>query len=143
MHEIVSMEHRLLTFTLFFSYSCKVEHSFTGESQEVDVVDTPPSIVKKADAPVKCVAQLKRVTQRHQEPPLPNPFPLPKNFPPVVALAMKEKKLTSKSRAKFVTTLANAIFMLKSYPTSRELEDVSRAAMKEWEFLGSKSGFVR
>lgn len=76
-------------------------------------------------------------------PPLPNPFPLPKNFPPVVALAMKEKKLTSKARAKFVTTLANAIFMLKSYPTSRELEDVSRAALKEWEFLGSKSGFVR
>ena len=100
-------------------------------------------IVKKTDDPVKCIGQLKRVTQHQQEPPLPNPFPLPKNFPPMVALATKEKKLTSKARAKFVTTLANAIFMLKSYPTSRELEDVSLAAIKEWEFLGSKSGFVR
>ena len=99
-------------------------------------------MIKKADSPVKCIGKLKRVTQRDQEPPLPNPFPLPRNFPPLVALALKEKKFTNKARAKFVTTLANAIFMLKSYPTSRELEDVARAAIKEWEFLGSKSGVV-
>lgn len=132
----------MLTSHLFFSFSCKVEHSFTSENQDLDVFDNPASIMKKTDAPVKCIAQLKRVTQRNQEPPLPNPFPLPRNFPPMVALALKEKKITSKARAKFVTTLASAIFMLKSYPSSRELEDVSRAAIKEWEFLGSKSGFV-
>ena len=92
--------------------------------------------------PSRCVSQLKRVTQRKQESPLPTPFPLPKNFPPAVALALEEKKLTGKTRAKFVTALANAVFIHKSYPTSRELDDVARAAAKEWDFLGSKSGCV-
>ena len=73
---------------------------------------------------------------------MPNPFPLPRNFPPAVALALKEKKLTGKSRAKFVTCLANAIFMHKSYPTSRELDNVCREAATQWEFLSTKSGFV-
>ena len=92
--------------------------------------------------PSRCVSQLKRVTQRKQESPLHTPFPLPKNFPPAVALALEGKKLTGKTRAKFVTALANAVFMHKSYPTSHELDDVVRAAAKEWDFLGSKSGCV-
>ena len=92
--------------------------------------------------PSRCVSQLKRVTQRKQESPLPTPFPLPKNLLPAVALALEEKKLTGKTRAKFVTALANAVFMHKSYPTSCELDDVARAAAKEWDFLGSKSGCV-
>ena len=89
----------------------------------------------------KCVIQLKRVTQRKQELPLPTPFPLPKNFP-AVALALEGGKLTGNTRVKFVTALANAVFMHKSYPTSHELDDVARAAVREWEFLGSKSGCV-
>ena len=92
--------------------------------------------------PTKCIRQLNRVTQRKQEPPLPKPFPLPKNFPPAVALALEGKTLTGKTRAKFVTALANSVFMHKSYPTSRELEDVVRAAIKQWEFLGTTSGCV-
>ena len=92
--------------------------------------------------PSRCVSQLKRVTQRKQESPLPTPFPLSKNFPPAVALALEGRKLTGKTRAKFVTALANAVFMHKSYPTLRELDDVARAAAREWDFLGSKSGCV-
>lgn len=92
--------------------------------------------------PLECVREVKRVTQRKQELPLPNPFPLPRNFTPAVTTALQEKKLTGKTRAKFVTALANAIFIYKSYPTLRELEDVCRAATKKWEFLATKSGFV-
>ena len=68
----------------------------------------------------KCVSHLKRVTQRKQEAPLPTPFPLPRNFSPAVALALEGERLTGKTRAKFVTALANAVFMHKSYPTSRD-----------------------
>ena len=92
--------------------------------------------------PLTCIGKLKRVTQRQPEPPLPKPFPLPRNFPPNVAIALKEKKIICKSRAKFVTTLANAIFMHKSYPTSRELGGVAWEAIKQWAFIGTKSGFV-
>ena len=96
---------------------------------------------RKPDPP-KSIVQLKRITQRKQEPPLPKPFPLPQNVPPAVALALEAKSLTGKTRAKFVTALANSVFMHKSYPTSRELEDVVRAAIRKWEFLGTKSGCV-
>ena len=77
-------------------------------------VDDNPTLAVMTHTP-KCVGKLKRVTQRQQEQPLPHPFPLPRNFPPIVAIALKERKLTSKSRAKFVTALANAVFMYKSY----------------------------
>lgn len=110
-------------------------------SEEGPGVDDIPTLAVMTHTP-KCVGKLKRVTQRQHEQPLPNPFPLPRNFPPIVANALKERKLTSKARAKFVTALANAVFMYKSYPTSRELEDVARQAIKQWEFLGTKSGFV-
>ena len=122
-------------------FSDNVEQQISSQSLEPFTVNECVTVVKERDVP-KCVGQLKRVTQSRQEPPLPKPFPLPRNFPPLVALALKEKKVTSKARAKFVTTMANAIFLYKSYPTSQELRDVSREAMKSWEFLGAKSGCV-
>ena len=111
------------------------------EENERPGVDDNPTLAVMTHTP-KCVGKLKRVTQCQQEQPLPNPFPLPRNFPPVVANALKERKLTSKSRAKFVTALENAVFMYKSYPMSRQLEDVAQQAIKQWEFAGTKSEFV-
>lgn len=88
------------------------------------------------------IGKISRVTQRKKEQPLPKPFPLPKNFPPIVALALENKKLVGKSRTKFVTSLANAIFMHKCYPTSQEIADVLRTAVQKWEWLGTTSSCV-
>ena len=118
-----------------------VEQQVSIQGLESLIESQPLTVVKESAVPA-CVGKLKRATQRQQEPMLPNPFPLPRNFPPIVALELKEKKLTSKARAKFVTTLAHAIHMHKSYPTSKELENVSREAMKTWEFLATSSGCV-
>ena len=129
----------LILQSALFPFPEKMEQSFFDVNEGSNVTDNPAPIITD---PVKCVGKLKRITQHKQEPPLPNPFPLPSNFPPMVAPALKGKTQTSKTRAKSVSVLANAVLMHKSSPTSRELEDVARAAMKKWEFLGTKSGFV-
>lgn len=111
-------------------------------SKAASVPVCKPDPALKTTDPLRCIGQLKRATQRKQESPLPKPFPLPQNFIPAVAFALQEKKLTGKTRAKFVTALANSVFIYKSYPTSRELEDVCREVIKKWEFLGTSSGIV-
>ena len=96
----------------------------------------------KLSNPSSCVSRLIRVTQRKQEQPLPKPFPLPQNFPPVVAMGLEKRSLAGKARTKFVTTLANAIFMHKSYPSTSELRDVIRIAHQKWDFLAAATGDV-
>ena len=49
-------------------------------SQDLKDVDKPPPVMKPV-ATLGYVGQVKRVTQHQQEPPLPNPFPLPKKLP--------------------------------------------------------------
>ena len=100
------------------------------EENEGPGVADNPTLTVMTHTP-KCAGKLKRITQRQQDQPLPNPFPLPRNFPPIVAHALTKQKLTSKSRANLVTALANAAFMYKTYPASRELEDIARQAIKQ------------
>lgn len=56
--------------------------------------------------------------------------------------ALEDKKLNGKPRSKFITTVAQSIFVFKNYPTDDEYTDVGRELMKKWPFLDTGSGMV-
>ena len=75
----------LMSLSCSLSLSEKVEQYVLKENEDPNVADNPTPVV--TTHPVICVGELKRVTQHVPEPPLPKPFPLPRNFPPIVAIA--------------------------------------------------------
>lgn len=92
---------------------------------------------KRLKVEERSITPIRRITERKQEPPLPRPFPLPRNFTPSITLALESEKLTGKERAKFMTAIAHSIFTYKSYPTKAELEHVAQEMMKRWKFLAA------
>ena len=92
----------------------------------------PPPVKKRA------VSQSKR----KQEDPLPMPFQLPTNFPPRVSDGLEKKTLYGKAHAKFITTIAQAIYRYKSFPTQDEYYHVVQALVKAWPFLDKGQGLV-
>lgn len=77
-----------------------------------------------------------------QERPLPIPFELPSNFQQKIMIALEEQRLVGRARAKFITTIAEAMFRFKSYPTREEYQHVAMQIIKKWEFLGRQTGHV-
>ena len=71
------------------------------------------------------------VSKKKQEPQLPMPFDLPRNFQPNIQAGLDEKNLTGRARAKFITSIAEAIYRFKSYPTREEYEHVANQIVKE------------
>ena len=76
------------------------------------------------------------LTKRGHEPPLPRPFSIPSNFSPAVSQGLADKKLVGKPRAKFITAIAQSIFVYKSYPTDEEYNNVARELVKKMAFSG-------
>ena len=70
------------------------------------------------------------------------PFDLPLNFQPYIQAGLDEENLTGKARAKFITSIAEAIYRFKSYPTKEEYEHVANRVVKKWGFLETKTGHV-
>lgn len=81
---------------------------------------------------------------RTLEKPLPVPYVLPSNYPPLVAAGLQGKHLTGKAMVKFITVIANNIFNHKCYPTKEEKEHVARQCVRTFPFLeaSSMSGHV-
>ena len=80
------------------------------------------------------------LSKKALEDPLPTPFELPKNFPPIVAAGLQAKTLNGKAMTKFITEIAHAIFRFKNYPTREEKEHVARQCVKAYPFLESPRG---
>lgn len=68
----------------------------------------PPSKVKKLATPVNM--HKKRISARKAELPLPKPFEVPANFSPNVQVGLESNSLNGKTRAKFITMIAQAIY---------------------------------
>ncbi len=81
-------------------------------------------------------------SKRKQEPALPTPFELPRNFQPRIQAGLDDKNLTGRARAKFVTSVAEAIYRFKSYPTREEYEHVAQQVVRKWTFLETRTGHV-
>ena len=70
-------------------------------------------------------------TARKQEPPLPMPFDQPRNFPTVLQVGLDQHALTGKAQAKLVTTIAQAVYRFKSYPTADEYKHITLQLVKK------------
>lgn len=81
-------------------------------------------------------------SKRKQEPPLPTPFEMPRNYPTKIQAGLDEKSLTGRARAKFITTIAESVYRFKSYPTREEYEHVAQQIVKTFSFLASSTGHV-
>ena len=82
----------------------------------------------------------KILSKREQEDPLPKPFPLPRNFNSKIMEALEKKQLSGPPRKKFLATIAELMHTYKSYPTTKEYDDVACEIVKKWKFLASKNG---
>ena len=105
---------------------CACVRAVTNTEQNIDhsVCSAPP--------PCALPSALK---DRTLEKPLPLPFVLPRNYPPLVAAGLQAKHLTGKAIVKFITVIANSIFNHKSYPTKEEKEHVARQCIRTFPFL--------
>ena len=95
----------------------------------------PPAVVKLSVPPTF-------ISKKKQEPRLPRPFQLPVNFNPTIAEALRNESLSGKSRAKFISVIAESIFRHKSYPTADEYEHVAQQIVKKWPFLSKGGSYV-
>ena len=69
---------------------------------------------------------------------IPDPFPFPPHYNPELELGLiKLKSLQPKQFAKFMSRIANVMFLYIRYPTRREYERVGQQVIKEYPFLSS------
>ena len=80
------------------------------------------------------------ISKRKLEKPLPTPFELPYNYPPIVMMDLAKKRLSGKARSKFIASVASAIFKCKNYPTAAEYSHVGSLIVKKYPFLRTSSG---
>ena len=71
---------------------------------------------------------------------LPDPFPLPTNFPPKIMCALEAKALLPALSGKFYGVLARAIYAMKCYPTPREYQRIGQQIIENYPFLKSPVG---
>lgn len=82
----------------------------------------------------------REITKRKLESPLPIPFELPRNFPPMVMCELEKNMLSITGKSKFISAVGAAIFHHKSYPTKQEYEHVGQQIIEKYPFLRSASG---
>ena len=71
---------------------------------------------------------------------LPDPFPFSDNLTPEISLAMRNQMTPPRVLDKIIIAVARAVFALKMYSTSMELEWVSIQAFERWVFLRATYG---
>lgn len=67
--------------------------------------------------------------------PLPDPFPLPKHYACDIEIALKEGKMSSRTRQRFISEVASAVLCYKKYPTNSDYNCVARSVIKKYPFL--------
>lgn len=85
-------------------------------------------------------SKVKSFTKKGQEEPLRMPFELPRNYPQVVMADLEQGKLSGKARAKFISSIASAIFKEKSYPLPSEYDHIGQVITAKYHFLKSSNG---
>ena len=76
------------------------------------------------------------VSDKHTKP---LPDPLPDNYSPEITVALN-KLVPLPTLEKFITAVGRAVFALKCYPTSKELQQVAIQAVEKWIFLWAPHG---
>lgn len=93
-------------------------------------------VTVKEEVSITAFTHLKKelctLSKRKLEKPLPIPFELPYNYPPIAMMDFAKKRLSGKARAKFIASVASAIFKYKNYPTAVEYSHVGSQIIKQY-----------
>ena len=111
-------------------------------------LDVPPSkkIKMESDQPMTSTKYVLKSLPiaigkaKDQDVPLPNPFPLPKNFRSDVAAALATCRMTSETDRQFLSDIASSIFKYKKYPTKEDLIDVANCIIAKYPFMKAAKG---
>lgn len=69
--------------------------------------------------------------------PLPDPFPLPKHHAYDIEVALRQKKMSSTDKRKFITDVASAMLRFKYYPSHDDYLCVARCITTQYPFMKS------
>lgn len=75
-----------------------------------------------------------------QDESLPDPFPLPKNFPSEVEIALRTEKMTKETNRVFLSAVAAAMLGYKRYPTKEEYTRVAKDIIQKYPFMRPSNG---
>ena len=67
--------------------------------------------------------------------PLPDPFPIPKNYRIDVETSLKSGKMNRQTKSAFFSSIASAVLQYKKYPTKEDYISVARAITVKYPFL--------
>lgn len=91
------------------------------------------------DASASCLAIPKRASVKADELPLPDPYPLPRNYRADVEVALKTGKMTAETSKSFYSSVAGSMLTFKRYPTKEEFARVATDIIRKYPFLKSQS----
>lgn len=75
-----------------------------------------------------------------EEPPLIMPFKLPANYPRSVEEGLTASNLIGKTRARFIASVAAALYHKKAYPTRLEYAHVAEQIVAAYPFMADQQG---
>ena len=75
--------------------------------------------------------------------PLPDPFPLPKNYKTDVNVALMTGKMTRETKKRFFPAVAAVMFTYKRYPNAEDYQNVARCVVSKYPFFRSPVGSPR
>ena len=72
--------------------------------------------------------------------PLPDPFPLPKNYKASIEVALKSGQMALETKRQFLSSVAAAMFAFKQYPSKDDFQNVARCIITKYSFLKPPHG---
>ena len=68
---------------------------------------------------------------------IPNPFPFPTHYRSDIELGLKQENMSALAFTKFVTRIANVMFLYKRYPKKGDYESVAEQIVTRYPFMKS------
>ncbi len=105
-------------------------------------MQSEPKRLKLDTSATIATAWTRIASKKKQELGLPMPFDVQRNIQPYIQAGLDNESLTGKARGKFITSIAEAVYRYKSYPTREEYEHVAHQVVRKWKFLETRTGHV-
>ena len=112
-------------------------HSSQPESMDVNCSSTVSEVTSEASSSLCPVVVLLKKTEEDE---LPDPFPLPKNYPTDVEIALRSKKMTKETMKAFMSSVASAMLTYKRYPNKQEYTRVAKDILLKFPFMKPLNG---
>ena len=138
-------EHRELPESVYSETESEESQNLTVSSSRKRIRlcesdDELPEILSEPNTPITTPKAQKIKKTEEDTVPLPDPFPLPKNFRSDVEVALGIGKMTSETRTSFLSAVASAMLRFKRYPTRDDYTNVARTIISKYSFFKSPTG---